>query len=486
MNLFTISSLLCSSYCFTLAIFSLISGRTKIHWLLSLFNLAVTLWGLGCFIAAISKNREAILYGWKIAYLGGFWIAPIFYHLAAGLSGSNRKILIVLGYAQGAVFNILNLSTNTVMNHLVYRNQIPYVIATKTLTLAILIYLLFLGLSYRELIKGFRLPNELEKIRFKFVSLGFLIGFLGGTSVLLPSFGWHLFAGGNFGILIYSAVITYAVLRERILDNQEIAEIAHNDKLNAMGILSASINHELRNPLYIIKNFSESLSINTREGVYKDPQKLEEKMLDTLDRITKQSNQAMKIIGRLTAFARKKPDQDFKMVPVSLRSLIEDLDILIRCEIEVHRIEIIQEIPENLPQLLADPAHLEEILLNLILNAYQVLKNFPSPIPLPEGEGTGKGKKIYIQAAVTPKGTENTSLSVPFAQKIQITIKDNGPGISPEDLPNIFKPFYTKKKEGLGLGLYITKQLIEKNQGTIKIESSPGHGAAFILEFNQV
>ncbi len=271
---------------------------------------------------------------------------------------------------------------------------------------------------------------------------------------------------------LHPFIIAYLISRKQLFSVEELAQAVHNDKLAAIGILSASINHELRNPLYIIKNFAESLLINSREGVYKDMPSLQSKMNDTLERVVRQSDNAMKIVGRLTAFAKKKSDEGFRMEAVSLPQILADLDILIRCEIEIHKIQIVQDIPENLPLIWADPSHLEEILLNLILNAYQVLKTY----------STETHKQIRISAQT--EGTDNKSLSVP-SPKIQIVIKDNGPGISSEDLPNIFKPFYTRKREGLGLGLYITKQLVEKNQGTIKIQSQIGRGASFILEFQK-
>ena len=493
MNLYNFSSLLFAFCYFTLGLLVFLKRQDligKTYFATTSFS---AFWGIA-YAILMSDNltySQALLTG-KILNTIAVFIAPSWCHFAFVYVDHHRnrwlqKFLIV-SYLCAALLSCSTFSPWYITGVSSFKN---YPTPGPLYHIYMIHFFICFTAGFIVLIRNTHQFEGLEKKRFLLFMIVNFMGFIVGSLTFLPMYGVPLPLYWVFLMPIYPFLITYLISRKNLFSMEDFVTIAHNDKLTAMGILSASINHELRNPLYIIKNFSESLAINSREGVYKDLPTLQNKMHDTLDRITKQSNQAMKIIGRLTAFARKKPDQDFKMIAVNLRELIEDLDILIRCEIEIHKIEIIQEIPQDLPQLLADPAHLEEILLNLILNAYQVLKNFPSPIPLPEGEGTGEGKKIYITAShVIASGAKQSQRSPrPFGARddgrIRIIIKDNGPGISPEDLPNIFKPFYTKKKEGLGLGLYITKQLIEKNQGTIKIESSPGQGASFILEFQK-
>jgi len=124
-----------------------------------------------------------------------------------------------------------------------------------------------------------------------------------------------------------------------------------------------------------------------------------------------------------------------------------------------HKIKLIQDIPTDLPPIHADHIYLEEILFNLIVNATQALK------------GAEKGR-ITISAEKVD-------------QAVVVKIADNGSGMTSEQQQNIFKPFYTTKEEGTGLGLYITKQLVEKNGGKITVTSKPGQGTTFMLTFQR-
>ena len=487
MNIFVIASLAFSFCSFLFGLIIYFKRKDKLGLLWFLFNLCSAIWGLGyAFQINNDVPYETALLMTRIGdsvviFLPIFWLHFIHLFLEKKIQKTILRILYgassILFLFSPTPWFISRLQDKSHIGVLHFADGgIVFHIFSALYALTVFFGFIFLLQTYLEKERSEESRQQIRRLLFSAT-----LGFGGGSLAFLPVY--HIDLPVLYGILLaplFPILMARAFSRYHLLDTEELAQAAHNDKLAAIGVLSASINHELRNPLYIIKNFSESLAINTREGVYSDPEKLQEKMLETLDRITRQSDNAMKIIGRLTAFARKKPDQDFKRVPVALPALLSDLDILIRCEIEIHRIQIIEEIPKGLPLVLVDPSHLEEILLNLILNAYQVLKTY----------STETQKQIHIQAFSLsfPRKRESKSGSPTKAlgdDKIRITIKDNGPGISPDDLSNIFKPFYTKKQEGLGLGLYITKQLVEKNRGTIRVESKPGQGASFILEFQR-
>ena len=128
---------------------------------------------------------------------------------------------------------------------------------------------------------------------------------------------------------------------------------------------------------------------------------------------------------------------------------------------DLEKIEFAQNIPTDLPPLKVDRRHLEEILFNLIVNACQALK-------------------------AVPRDTAKSKIEISAAQQnghINIAISDNGPGIPSDRLKKIFEPFFTTKEEGTGLGLYIVKQLVEKNSGKIFVQSECGKGTVFSLKF---
>lgn len=137
MSLFAITSLLCSCFCLMLAVFALVSGKEKPYRLLLGFNLAVMIWGLGCFLAGLAKTPSESIFACKIADTGGFFVAALFYHLICSLYNVESKILLKIGYLQGVLFNLLNWATDWVMNDTRYAFGIYFIKVTPLLGTAI-------------------------------------------------------------------------------------------------------------------------------------------------------------------------------------------------------------------------------------------------------------------------------------------------------------------------------------------------------------
>ena len=166
----------------------------------------------------------------------------------------------------------------------------------------------------------------------------------------------------------------------------------------------------------------------------------------------------MDIMKRFAMFAKQSVSQEPTLDRVDLANVMEDIHPLISYEFKLDKIELIKNIPANISPLYVDRRHIEEILFNLIVNACQAMKTREI------------GGRIEISAA-QHNGT------------VKIKVEDNGPGIPADRLSKIFEPFYTTKEEGTGLGLYVTKQLVERNKGKISVKSEIGKGTIFSLEF---
>lgn len=291
--------------------------------------------------------------------------------------------------------------------------------------------------------KGVILSTGKEKTTFQWVFWSTLIAYTGGATNWLVWYGINFPPYLNSGIAAYSIVLVYAIFRYQLLDIGEIFEAAQRNKLETMGILAASINHELRNPIYIIRLTAEAFLLKKP-----NPNKEEalQKATEALEQTLKQADRALNLMGQLIRFLKQ--DESAPLAPVPLRELLERLHFFTRYEIQIHNIELVYEIPEDLPPLLANSSILEQVFFNLIVNASQVLKKQTNGI-------------IRIKANQIPAG-------------IRVSVEDNGPGIPANLVSKIFEPFYSTKKEGLGLGLYITKRLVEKNNGKISVESVPG------------
>ncbi len=319
-------------------------------------------------------------------------------------------------------------------------------------------FFLCVGLSFLELIRySYLAPSRSERTQ----SLGLLIatgvGFLGGCLTFFPVYGVTVPQHAVFLMPLYPFIMMYFLAKHKLLDVDDMAEKSQRDKLMAMGILSASINHELRNPLYIIKSKAEVWLEWEKTGHFPNSDAARQRAREEFSSTHAQAERALQIVSRLTRFARRRLDDRPDLKAASLEEICEDLFSLIRYEIANQNIELVRDLASDAVQVTTDRGYLEEILFNLVVNAVQALKQ------------KNEGGKIIVR-------------STSESGKIKIEVEDNGPGIPAKDLKKIFDPFYSTKKEGTGLGLYITQRLAEKISAKITAVSQPGHGACFTLE----
>lgn len=217
MNLFALSSLSCGISSFVLTLIYILFGRSKEHRLLGLDNIAVVFWGVGLFFVGTALSEERAMLAWKIALLGGTFIGVFFYHLVYIFCRLNRKKFLYLAYAETIIFNLLNFGTNFAVNNGRHIFNLYYPRTTTILLIQIFVYLTLIILSYYELFKYWHKTSNLKKVQTSYLMFGFMFGFIGGTSVLFPFVGLDIYPIGNFGILIYSFVVAYAILRYQLL-----------------------------------------------------------------------------------------------------------------------------------------------------------------------------------------------------------------------------------------------------------------------------
>jgi two-component system, NtrC family, sensor kinase len=204
--------------------------------------------------------------------------------------------------------------------------------------------------------------------------------------------------------------------------------------------------HEFNNPLGIVMGFTQDLLSET------DPSDPHHRSLKIID---EESRRCEKIIQDLLQFARPKSTD---LCPTDVKQVLEKTLGLVANHLYKQKIEAVTQLEEHLPKISADPQELEQVLVNLYLNAIDAMPD---------------GGRLTI-GAKTSQGTPG------IPQEVAITVSDTGFGISPEDLPKIFQPFFTaRKKSGLGLGLPICDRIIKNHGGRIMVESQPGQGTTF-------
>ncbi|MBI4764617.1 MAG: GAF domain-containing protein [Deltaproteobacteria bacterium] len=251
----------------------------------------------------------------------------------------------------------------------------------------------------------------------------------------------------NFIILIAergASVIQKAQLIEK--QQSQYDQLAlQTEKLSALGRMAAGIAHEINNPLAGILLFSTNMLKKVpQEGPFREG----------LEIIVRETIRCKKIIQELLEFSREsKPQMNLN----NLNVLIEKVTHILENEFLLRHIHLEKRLMTEIPDLLLDENQIEQVLLNLLLNALQAI----------EEQGI-----ITIRTEVA---TDRTG--------VKCEIQDTGIGIPPEDLSKIFEPFFSTKAKGTGLGLAVSYGIIHKHHGHIYVSSKPGEGTVFSLEF---
>jgi len=251
-----------------------------------------------------------------------------------------------------------------------------------------------------------------------------------------------------------------------ILKKSEV-DFAQQAKMAAIGTLSAGIGHEVKNPLAAIKIGVEMIKFNKKLGVYKDLDKAQYEAVvdDVIERVLANVSRAAGVIDRLSSFARK--PKEIKIEPVHLPECFHAALALLKQELEHYNIVVNQEFPPGFPPALADKFQMEEIFLNLLVNARHAIK---------------ENGQIKI------KGSSRNG-------EIEVAVSDTGAGIPKENLDKIFDPFFTTKDvsrnpdesaiRGTGLGLFLVREFIKKFGGRISVESEVDKGTTFHIFLKQ-
>jgi signal transduction histidine kinase len=274
---------------------------------------------------------------------------------------------------------------------------------------------------------------------------------------------WIILGLGLLTAAIASAVVhvlqrrrdyALALVRERTLElSRSLEELEETqgrlvlqERLAALGRVAAAVGHELRNPLGVLTNslFLVRSRLARTEALPQDDAERIGRHIDTAER---EVGAAVVIVESLLDFAR---EREPATEPVDLDDLVqESLSVAPSPE----GVEIVREGLEGLPPLLADRGQLRQVLLNLITNAYEAMS-----------------EQGVLRIAASANG-----------EQVEIRISDTGPGMDEETAKRVFEPFFTQKAKGIGLGLAVSKRIVEAHGGSISGGGAPGGGAAFTL-----
>jgi two-component system NtrC family sensor kinase len=229
-------------------------------------------------------------------------------------------------------------------------------------------------------------------------------------------------------------------------------KLVQTGRLASLGQLAASVAHEINNPVSGVLNLSMLLQRMLKEdGV--PPERLEE-FRKYLSQIVAETGRVGRIVSDLLAFSRRsKP----RRAPADLNGIVRTTLSLAEHKMKLAGVQVVSRLAENLPQAPCDPSQIQQVVLNLLLNAAEAT------------EGRSE-RRVEVATEAGPG-------------EVRLTVSDNGGGIPQENLASIFDPFFTTKSEGkgVGLGLAVSYGIMQAHGGDIEVRSQTGEGATFVL-----
>jgi len=240
---------------------------------------------------------------------------------------------------------------------------------------------------------------------------------------------------------------------ELMIARAETAEyrerLAHLVRVHAVGEMSASIAHEINQPLVAIENYALAARRRLADGAAVDTGKLDE----LLTKIGAQAARAGAVMHRLRAMMKKHEPQ---ARPIDLGRLVSDTMKLMEMASQSLGLRVEMAIAADLPHVLADDIQIQQVLLNLARNAIEAM-----------------------EAACMARKELSIVAQRAGASELLVRVTDTGPGVAPADVQHLFEAFYSTKASGLGVGLAISRAIVEAHGGRLGYVANPGGGAAF-------
>jgi signal transduction histidine kinase/pSer/pThr/pTyr-binding forkhead associated (FHA) protein len=276
-------------------------------------------------------------------------------------------------------------------------------------------------------------------------TLGKVMGFSQEDLELLAAMGHQI------GIAVENAKLVTDLRKANMELKEQHAKLIEAEKLALLGRIAGGVAHEINNPIMSVLGFTGMAGKRLKEGM-PSPEKITD-CIHYLNIVQEEAQRCIQIVENISRFYRQKRTE---MAPIRIQGVIEAALSVARLHMKQGHIEIVTHLSPDLPPILANQGLLQQVLVNILLNARDAME----------------------QGGILSVATD-------FEDPLWVTIRisDTGCGIKPEDIQRIFTPLFTTKGEGkgTGLGLSISQDIIKSHNGAIEVESVPGKGTTFII-----
>jgi len=508
MNPFAWSGLLAGVFSFTLGLLVLIKSQNKrLGRIWFLFATSVAVWGFGGLWIGLAKTPTEGLLAWRLAYaFGVIWIPVFFYQFVCIFCELERKILVATHYIVGIAV-LCMMPTNLFFSGVRWDfNSIYIDRGGPVFPYYVLWWLMSVLFSHVELIHAYQRATPDKKNKIKHFFLATAIGYCGGSLDFLPALGVKLYPWGNFAIFLYPIIMSYAILKYRLMDIKivirraglialiyavlasflipigwslypalvvsrwgfPLAAIICGIVLSVGPFIYArfirksaffqervvsGVTHEFKSPLAAIQSATSIL----KDQLEKLPESVRAKQADYLLMIQNNSQRLEKFIQNLLEVSKiEQTKPTLKMEETDLKEICQRTLELYQ-PLARQKDLALQFVANGVKPVNCDPEKMQLVVSNLLSNAIKF---------------TEQGS-IELQIEQTPKETI-------------VSVKDTGIGILDEDLPRIFEKFYQGRNgngtKGTGLGLSIVKGWVEAHGGRVSAQSE-GMGKGTIIAF---
>ncbi len=439
------------------------------------FYLSSALWLYGLGLILNSRYADIAFFWTHVFYVGVIFSPATMFHLSIVVTNKYKRYRHFLVYLYLQAFLIFLLTQNQAFLQGIRKAYLGFYPMAGVLQLVLPIFIMVCFILSLVIILHYhyRIKDPIEKRKIRFFTMAFSVMSLGYIDIL-PTYDLNVYPFGYIAILGFLISMTcyiiksfYVSIEQKALQlesevedkRREISKIVEElrttqvklletGKISALASLSAGILHQISQPITAIHGFLKFI---------KKEMKPDDPFYKPICLMEEQSVYMKEMLEDLMELIRHREIKKDKIdVNISIQRAIN----LLADELRIRRVDWDLILTEDLPAVYADAVHLQQVFMNVVINALQAMAELP------------RGSRRYLK--ITSEFATHTS-------EVVISFQDTGPGLSVEDQRQIFEPFFSTKTKGAGIGLALCKDLIAEHGGSIDVESEAGLGANFII-----